>query len=70
MSRLLLRCGCEVPFEDGKAPRCPTHGAQSVARVLGMRKPTFRGHATGPHVTQVDLEPFTGQLVGSPEKES
>lgn len=64
---LLLRCGCEVPF-DAKtttAPICPTHGNQSVRRVLRMPAPRIRGVATGPHVQTMDLAPFTGRLAGT-----
>ncbi len=61
---LLLRCGCQIPFLDGKAPICPTHGQQVIARVLRMPPPRIRGVARGPHVTTVDLAPFRGRLVG------
>lgn len=63
---LLLRCGCQVSFEDGELPVCPSHGVQGVARVLRMPKPRFRGSASGPLVEQIDLGPFVGRLV--PEK--
>lgn len=65
MAKLLLACGCETTFIDGKPPACPTHGPQRVIRTVGMRKPTFRGHVTGPRSERVDLAPFTGKLVES-----
>lgn len=70
MATFLLRCGCSVPFHDGKAPICPRHGNQAVARVLGMRKPSFRGSCAGPLATTEDLGAFTGQLAGSPKEPS
>lgn len=63
MTTLLLACGCAVRFIDGQAPSCPTHGHQSVRRVFGMPKPTFRGVAKGPLVQTQDLAPFVGRLV-------
>lgn len=65
--RLLLRCGCEVAFDHkaSDAPLCPTHGQQSVVRVVGMPKPRIRGTAIGPLVTTVDLPAWTGPLTGS-----
>lgn len=62
---LLLRCGCSIRFRDGQAPVCPSHGNQPVARVLGMRKPSFRGSCKGPLAKTEDLGTFTGRLVGS-----
>lgn len=61
---LLLRCGCEVPFDDGKTPTCPRHGIQAVARTMRMPKPNIRGVAMGPLVTTMDLPAFVGRLVG------
>lgn len=65
MTSLLLRCGCAVPFTDGKAPTCPTHGVQVVVRVQGMPKPTFRGTVHGPRAKPEDLSPFMGRIAGS-----
>jgi len=66
--RLLLRCGCDIAFDDKdrstEAPICPTHGNQSVVRVLGMPKPRIRGCASGPLVKTEDLTPFVGKLTG------
>lgn len=62
---LLLRCGCQVRFRDGEAPICPTHGNQVIVRVLSMPAPRFRGLASGPHVTTMDLGAFTGRIAGS-----
>jgi hypothetical protein len=62
---LLLRCGCEVRFEDGAIPMCPTHGNQAVARVLRMPAPRFRGVASGPHVETCDLSAWSGRFAGS-----
>ncbi len=61
-ARLLLRCGCEVPFREGAEPLCPVHAERRVVRVLGMPKPRIRGTATGPLVDTVALEPFTGRI--------
>lgn len=65
---LLLRCGCTIRFIDGKAPICPEHGNQPVARVLAMPKPTFRGTAKGPLVQTMDLPAHVGRLVGSDQE--
>lgn len=65
MARLLLACGCDVSFVDGKPPACPTHGRQRVIRTVGMPKPTFRGHVRGPRAQPMDLTPFKGPLVES-----
>ena len=62
---LLLRCGCEIAFEDGRAPICPVHGLQPVARVLRMPPPRIRGVASGPHVQTEDLPAFSGRIVGT-----
>lgn len=68
---LLLRCGCEVPFDSKAtfaadyAPICPTHGNQVVQRVLRMPKPRIRGVASGPCVQTEDLPAFVGRIVGS-----
>lgn len=67
MARLLLRCGHTIDFRDGKSPVCPTHGNQVIVRVLGMRRPTFRGHCTGPLAKREDLPAFTGRIVGTEE---
>lgn len=64
MTSLLLGCGCKVPFRDGEPPACPTHGPQRVVRVLGMRKPTFRGAVSGPCAKTTDVAPWSGPLVG------
>lgn len=61
---LILRCGCEVPFEEDAQVRCPTHGTQAVAATRHMPKPRFRGVATGPHVQTMDLAPWAGVLTG------
>lgn len=60
---LILACGCQVRFSDGKVPSCPAHGPQRVVRTVGMRKPTFRGHVTGPVAKTEDLGPWTGKIV-------
>lgn len=65
MAQLLLQCGCQVPFVDGKKPACVTHGPQRVVRTVGMPKPTFRGHVTGPRAQRMDLPAFRGKLVES-----
>lgn len=61
---LILRCGCEVRWKEDALPCCPTHGQQGVASTRHMPKPRFRGVATGPHVTTMDLAPWTGVLTG------
>jgi hypothetical protein len=68
-ARMLLVCGCDVPFSEATAfagdtsPQCPRHGPQAVARVLGLRPPKFRGHCTGPHATAIDLAPYAQKFV-------
>ncbi len=65
---LILRCGCEIPFEDGAEVICPTHGVQGVARTVRMPKPRIKGVAFGPLVQTCDLAPFTGRIAGSEQK--
>ncbi len=62
MADLLLRCGCVVKFLDGEHVACTEHGEQSVARVLRMPAPRFRGVATGPHAITTDVAPFVGKV--------
>lgn len=61
---LILRCGCEVPFVEGQAVSCETHGQQGVARTVRMPKPRIRGAASGPIVQSMDMAAFSGRLVG------
>lgn len=61
---LILRCGCEVRWEEDALPLCPTHGQQAVASTRHMPKPRFRGVATGPHVQTMDLPAFGGVISG------
>lgn len=61
---LLLRCGCELPYDEDTPPVCPTHGSTGVARTVRMPAPRFRGVATGPHVQPMDLPAWTGRLIG------
>lgn len=63
---LLLRCGCEVPFIEGKNPTCPEHGGQPVVRVLRMPAPRITGTAKGPLVKTVNLEPLIAPLTIKP----
>jgi hypothetical protein len=62
---LLLRCGCEVAYQENATPLCPRHGPQGVARTLRMPPPRIRGVASGPHVETVDIGAWTGRLAGS-----
>ncbi len=62
---LVLHCGCVVRFRDGEVPLCPRHGAQRIARTVGMPAPRFRGSVTGPHASPEDLGAWTGRLKGS-----
>ena len=57
---LRLRCGCTSTVDpEGAVIACPLH---HETRVVSVSAPTprIRGTASGPHVTTVDLEPFTG----------
>jgi len=61
--KLLLACGCERAYAE-TAPICPQHGPQRVVRTIGVGAPRIRGVATGPHVQQVDLDPWRQPLPG------
>lgn len=63
--RLELKCGDVIDWTEGATVRCPVHGAQPVARVIGAPPPRIRGVASGPHVETCDLGPSSTRLVGS-----
>ncbi len=64
---LILRCGCEVKYEEGADILCPVHGPQGVARTVRMPKPRITGVATGPLVKTTDVPAWTGRLTGGGE---
>lgn len=70
--RLVLRCGCVVPFDktavttdsEGRV-LCGSHGPHAIVRTVGMPKPSIRGSATGPLVETADLGVFIGLIAPS-----
>lgn len=66
--RLILACGCDVPYRDGETPVCG-HGPQRVVRTVHMPKPRIRGVATGPCVQTMDLAPSVSRFAGSEAQE-
>jgi hypothetical protein len=60
-----LRCGCVVPFVDGETAQCLPHREMRIVQTRAMPPPRFRGVASGPHVTTMDLGAYTGRIAGS-----